>query len=142
MTEDRKDEFWGQHVYVRHRLYTHHGIGDGRGGVIHYSGLANGRKSGPVLRTPISEFAQGRPVRVRTYRDRRYPPDEAVRRAEERVGEDRYSVVWNNCEHFSEWCITGRSRSRQVRAVVRAAWLVLTPAVWYTAARLGARRRA
>lgn len=139
---ETRDSYWGQHVYVRHGLYTHHGIGDGRGGVIHYTGLANGLRSGPVRRTPIEEFAAGRLVKVRTYRRRKHAPEEAVERAEARLGEDRYHVVWNNCEHFAEWCITGRGRSRQVRMAAKAAWIVVTPVVWYAAARLGTRRRA
>jgi hypothetical protein len=31
-----------------------------------------------------------------------------------RLGEDRYSVLTNNCEHFCEWCVRGEHRSYQV----------------------------
>ena len=37
-----------------------------------------------------------------------------VRRALSRVGEARYHVLRNNCEHFAYWCRTGRSCSLQV----------------------------
>jgi hypothetical protein len=30
------------------------------------------------------------------------------------VGEDRYRVLTNNCEHFCEWCLRGEARSYQV----------------------------
>jgi hypothetical protein len=39
-----------------------------------------------------------------------------VARARSRLGEDQYRFWSNNCEHFSEWCITGTGRSLQVEA--------------------------
>ena len=39
---------------------------------------------------------------------------EAVARALSRVGEHRYSLLGNNCEHFASWCATGAAVSRQV----------------------------
>ena len=50
---------------------------------------------------------------------------EVVRRARLRLGENRYHLLTNNCEHFCEWCIRGESRSLQVdelRARLRNAW--------------------
>eukprot|EP00927_Polykrikos_kofoidii_P047757 TRINITY_DN42031_c0_g1_i1.p1 TRINITY_DN42031_c0_g1~~TRINITY_DN42031_c0_g1_i1.p1 ORF type:complete len:998 (-),score=154.39 TRINITY_DN42031_c0_g1_i1:63-3056(-) len=41
-------------------------------------------------------------------------PDEAVRRAESRVGERGYNLVFKNCEHFATWCRTGVETSAQV----------------------------
>ena len=40
----------------------------------------------------------------------------AVERARSRLGEDRYRLWSNNCEHFVHWCLTGSARSRQVEA--------------------------
>jgi pyruvate-formate lyase-activating enzyme len=37
-----------------------------------------------------------------------------VRRARSRLGERRYTVFTNNCEHFCTWCQVGESRSKQV----------------------------
>jgi hypothetical protein len=31
-----------------------------------------------------------------------------------RLGEQRYNLIFNNCEHFAIWCKTGRHRSAQV----------------------------
>ena len=31
-----------------------------------------------------------------------------------RLGEQRYNLLFNNCEHFAHWCKTGRHRSNQV----------------------------
>ncbi|CAJ1419889.1 unnamed protein product [Effrenium voratum] len=41
-------------------------------------------------------------------------PDEVLQRALSRVGESGYNLIWKNCEHFTEWCMTGQHRSRQV----------------------------
>lgn len=49
------------------------------------------------------------------------------------MGEDRYSLFRNNCEHFCEWCMRGEQRSYQIerlaemeRRVLPAASFVLT----------------
>ena len=42
--------------------------------------------------------------------------DLAVQRALSRVGERRYSLTSNNCEHFANWCATGIAISQQVIA--------------------------
>jgi hypothetical protein len=41
---------------------------------------------------------------------------EVVRRARSRLGEDRYRLLTNNCEHFCEWCPQGERRSYQIEA--------------------------
>jgi len=41
---------------------------------------------------------------------------EVICRARSRVGEDRYRLLTNNCEHFCEWCLHGTARSFQVEA--------------------------
>jgi hypothetical protein len=38
----------------------------------------------------------------------------SVHRALGRLGEQRYNLIFNNCEHFAHWCKTGRHRSAQV----------------------------
>jgi hypothetical protein len=37
-----------------------------------------------------------------------------IGRAESRLGEQRYDLFFNNCEHFATWCKTGRSESAQL----------------------------
>lgn len=54
----------------------------------------------------------------------------AVERAASRIGERRYSLTANNCEHFANWCATGAAISRQVIAFISAlAQMVLAAAV-------------
>ena len=47
-------------------------------------------------------------------------PDAVIDRAEARIGEKAYNLVFRNCEHFSSWCKTGISNSEQVNAVWKA----------------------
>lgn len=45
--------------------------------------------------------------------------EETLKRAYSRLGECRYSLVTNNCEHFAIWCKTGVSASSQVKQVAQ-----------------------
>jgi hypothetical protein len=44
--------------------------------------------------------------------------NEVVRRARMRLGENRYNVLTNNCEHFCEWRVRGEHRSYQVDDII------------------------
>src|SRR5712691_2860705 len=119
----------GTHLVTSRRGYTHHGIYVGRGMVVHYAGLSRLLRSGPVEEVAMRRFAMGRPVGIVRDRESMYSPHEVVLRARSRLGENRYHVLRNNCEHFCNWCISGRSSSIQVerpgaialRALVAAA---------------------
>lgn len=39
---------------------------------------------------------------------------QAARRAESKIGQHAYNLLWNNCEHFASWCATGIAVSQQV----------------------------
>lgn len=99
-------------------MYTHHGLYVGDGQVVHYSGFADAANpaAGPVEKIDLEGFAQGRAIMVREYdsAERIYARDATCRRAESRIGEDLYSLLGNNCEHFVMWAITGRHLSPQV----------------------------
>lgn len=47
-----------------------------------------------------------------------YSPEETIKRAKSRLGENKYSLIWNNCEHFAIWCKTGLEESKQVDEVL------------------------
>jgi hypothetical protein len=105
----------GDQIYVMRELmgfsgvYEHHGIDCGDGTVIHY------RKTGTatVSRTSLAAFALGKRVYVKAVAVA-YLPNIVVTRAESRLGEQRYDLLTNNCEHFANWCKTGRSESEQL----------------------------
>jgi hypothetical protein len=117
------------HLTTPRGLYTHHGLYVGQGRVIHYAGLARGLRPGPVEEVSLEQFARGRGIWIDSRRPARFDPAHAITRARTRLGEDRYRVLSNNCEHFCEWCLHGQSRSQQVeswRAAPRAALRTLS----------------
>ncbi|MBD2106185.1 lecithin retinol acyltransferase family protein [Nodosilinea sp. FACHB-13] len=106
----------GDQIYVMRDLagvpglYQHHGIDCGDGTVIHYS---KARDIAEIARTSYDAFSWNNPV----YTVRKslvYDPDVVVERAISRLGERQYDLLLNNCEHFANWCTTGRSESRQL----------------------------
>lgn len=117
----------GDHLRVaRSRMgglfrYTHHGIYMGNGQVIHYAGYStdsnNPQAGGDCIEVvSLQEFADGREVYVRRYQATRQADTDAIlARALSRLGEDRYCLFRNNCEHFATWCSIGQARSTQVR---------------------------
>lgn len=104
----------GTHLVTDRLWYTHHGVYAGAGKVVHYAGLSLSLRRAPVLEVTLAEFAHGHPVWVRQSPGARFAGVEAVQRAYSRIGEDRYRLISNNCEHFCMWCLYGESRSDQV----------------------------
>jgi hypothetical protein len=118
----------GTHIISPRRGYLHHGVYVGAGRVVHYAGMAHGLFRGPVEDVSLAQFARGRDVWVRWRGAPAFDRVEIVGRARSRVGENRYQILHNNCEHFCEWCIHGEPRSYQVerlRASRRALAIIL-----------------
>ncbi len=105
----------GDQIYVMRQfvniqdIYEHHGIDCGDGTVIHYR-----KPQGIVERTTRETFRLGEKVYLKSY-PVSYIPDVVVHRAERRLGENKYNLLFNNCEHFANWCKTGVNESLQVR---------------------------
>jgi hypothetical protein len=110
---------FGAHVVTPRKGYVHHGIHVGGGRVLHYHAIWRGLRAGRVEEVGLERFARSRPVYVRTT-SRSFDARTVVERAYSRLGERRYRLFTNNCEHFCEWCVRGRARSLQVDA-----WLQL-----------------
>ena len=85
----------------------HHGIDLGDGTVAHYL------EGEQILRSSLEDFCSGESPQVidHTQAD---PTGLTLRRAMSRIGEQRYNLLFNNCEHFAVWCKTGQHRSGQV----------------------------
>jgi hypothetical protein len=115
----------GAHIVTPRRAYMHHGIYVGEGWVVHYGGFSRGLRRGPVEEVPLSQFAQGREIRVRWEESSHFDREAVICRARLRLGENRYHPLKNNCEHFCEWCLRGEPRSYQVdelTALCSRAW--------------------
>jgi hypothetical protein len=130
----------GAHLVTPRRGYTHHGIYVGGGRVVHYAGWSRAQFTRrPVEEVSLEEFAGGRGVHVLPATAARFAAREVVVRARSRLGEDRYRLATNNCEHFCHWCLTGESRSAQIDRLT--AWLAGGAAAWRRVVRAVAPRR-
>ncbi|WP_069789559.1 lecithin retinol acyltransferase family protein [Cyanobacterium sp. IPPAS B-1200] len=92
-------------------VYQHHGIDTGDGNIIHY------RKPSEIVETTTFDtFSKGNRVYIRQYpRGFSFIPDIVIERAFSRLGEKKYNLLFNNCEHFATWCKTGINESKQVQ---------------------------
>ena len=100
-------------VIRQHGLFYHHGIYLGDGTIAHY---LEGRE---ILRSKLQDFAQGQQIKVVNH-----PTASSrtitLRRAMKRLGEQKYNLLFNNCEHFANWCKTGLHRSSQTEGFLKA----------------------
>lgn len=119
----------GDHVWVDCGAYKHHGIATGPKTIIHYLGKKGVYVDGNIAETGLTKFSDGAPIRVRRHPKRLHDRTASVARARERLGETKYNLLFNNCEHFVQWCIEGRKESDQVQdaAVVATSAVVSTP---------------
>ena len=108
----------GAHLVTPWRGFAHHGVYLGGGRVIHYNARVYRLNRRPVEETAIEDFAEGRPVFVVDHAEATLDPQEVIRRARSRLGEDRYHLLENNCEHLVEWCMHGVARSFQVESAL------------------------
>lgn len=107
----------GEQVYAMREvvgvpgIYEHHGIDCGDGTIIHY----RKKDIATVSRTQLDIFARGNRVFVKS-QPVAFLPHIVVQRAESRLGERKYDLLTNNCEHFATWCKTGRNESVQINS--------------------------
>ena len=132
----------GDHIFVDRsvlsiKLYEHHGIYVGDNMVVHYNGLARGivlekscfeeilsnvvpldkRNIAKVEMTSLEEFASGDVLQVKKHADAPLSGQEVALRAKTRIGEQKYNLIINNCEHFCNECVFGEHVSEQVQNV-------------------------
>ena len=108
----------GAHLIVPWLGFTHHGIYVGGGNVVHYGALMYDIIRKPVEEVSLEAFAEGRPVYVVEHTEVCFEADQAIRRARSRLGEKRYKLFTNNCEHFVEWCLHDLPRSFQAETAL------------------------
>jgi Lecithin retinol acyltransferase len=128
----------GAHIITPRLGYWHHGIYVGDGKVVHYAGLSRAFHRGPVEEITVDRFTAGRPLLVRQDCQHKFSCQVAVQRARSRVGESKYRILTNNCEHFCNWCLNNEHHSDQAdrllawrgalsRMVLRAVGALLDP---------------
>ena len=132
--------------------FQHHGIDVGDGTVVHFTN-GSGGVAGPggqsaefqVQRTPIDVMTRDGELAIHVV-DHRDPLEAKtiVRRALSQVGRKGYNLLFDNCEHFANWCATGKVLSRQVNTactrISAASVKAITAGAIRTATRVGAKR--
>ena len=94
--------YQGDHLYVQRSVYTHHGLYYGEDKVIHYL-------KGSVTIDSLEKFADGSKIlrNSELVSPASFSRSEIIRRSESRLGENKYNLMFNNCEHFVRWCRNG-----------------------------------
>lgn len=108
----------GTHLITPRLGYWHHGVYVGGGKVVHYAGLSRTFLRGPVEEITVEDFAHGRTLWVRHPCQCRFSGQDVVRRARSRLGESRYRILTNNCEHFCNWCLNDENHSDQAEILL------------------------
>ena len=103
----------GDHLVSPRTGYEHHGLYIGDNEVIHYSGLSSQFDKGSVEVTTLENFKNGRSFYIESHIFELYNAEERIERAKSRLYENSYNVIFNNCEHFVNWCF-GIGISHQV----------------------------
>lgn len=112
----------GSHLVAKRNFYTHHGIYIGNNEVIHYGGLADGFKKDRICKVSLTKFKGSANISLYDkeiyLKGEKYTGEEIVRRAKSRVDENKYSVFWNNCETFANWCTHDDEFSSQTDGIL------------------------
>lgn len=111
--------------------FTHHGIYMGDETVVHYSGMPGNRCPGVVEEVSLREFRGNRLSWVRHYTDQPFDRQRIMQRARSRLNENKYDTLANNCEHFAQWCVTGRAESSQAKLAATTVALAATVSVGF-----------
>ena len=108
----------GAHLVTPWLGFAHHGLYVGEGRVVHYGALLYDIVRRPVEQVTLEAFAGGRPVFIVEHGEACLDTEEVIRRALSRLGEKRYRLFTNNCEHFVEWCLHDVARSFQAETAL------------------------
>lgn len=118
----------------RNGLYEHYAVYIGNNKVIHYAPKKGGNFfDGIIHEAPMEEFLNGNDQffvldfgseflnKILGCGNKVHlnSPEETIRNAKSRLDENKYNLIWNNCEHFAIWCKTGIAESQQVKDVIQ-----------------------
>lgn len=116
----------GMALYAQRAMgYKHYGIYAEIWGVpcvIHYNGKLL-KSSGRIEITTINKFTMNDAWGIEKFDGISYSDAvcrESIGRATLRLYERQYHPIFNNCEHFTTWCVTGQHKSNQVTGVFTA----------------------
>ncbi|MCR4713049.1 MAG: lecithin retinol acyltransferase family protein [Treponemataceae bacterium] len=109
----------GDVLSVDRGLYKHYGVYVGNNTVVHFSGGSEHElsvRNACIRKTTLDDFCKDGEVQIEANNAKSYSRKETVMRALNAVGSEKgkYSLFWNNCEHFANWCRYGKKHSAQV----------------------------
>lgn len=125
-----KSEIWletppkkGDHIRVSRGVYTHHGLYFSDDEIIHFTGAENDNiwnwKENKVITSTLQDFLRDGVLEVRGYTEKEegflFSPEEIYQNALESLGNRKYNLFFNNCEHFANTCSLGKHSSKQIR---------------------------
>lgn len=97
--------------------YEHYGVYIGDNKVIHYMSPNNSGKAadGEVCETTLDgHFDKSKVFVLKFDKEKTFSPEETIKRAKSLIGEKKYNLLSNNCEHFALWCKTNIRKSYQI----------------------------
>jgi hypothetical protein len=110
----------GDVIFADRGLYKHYGVYIGHNKVIHFSGpkgYETKASMADIIQTSTEDFLKGDLLEIQDDGDKvPLPRKEIVRRAKSRLHKCKgdYSLIFNNCEHFANWCRYNEHISKQV----------------------------
>jgi hypothetical protein len=115
MTWSKKEAKYGDHIRVMTDTgYYHHAIYINDKEVIHFStdnGFSILSRDLEIKSTSINIFTFGETIEVKKYDKKEILAEKSVQIAKNMIGNKDYDLVFNNCEHFASFCITGKRKS-------------------------------
>ena len=124
MFENKKPTY-GDQIRVNRKMYYHYGIYVDDSTIINFASKEEGHELDPnyacVCISNLQEFLKGGNLEVRTYSEEelkiKRSPQDIVNYAFLNLGRKGYNLISNNCEHFANECVFGKSESLQVNNV-------------------------
>jgi len=121
LVENPSDLKVADHIkWKRSRVYDHHAIVDfvnrDKIRVIEYGSGNEEYSIGKLVvrRRTVSDIKE----MYKYDYDNSDVPHEVLQRARSRLGERKYNLCTNNCEHFARWCKTGQGYCTQIRCFI------------------------
>lgn len=114
----------GDHIRIACSNYYHHGIYIGDEQVVEFGEASSVLKPANevfVQITTLEKFSQGKFIEVRQYdrkeKKKKNSPEKIIEIALSKIGEGGYNFIYNNCEHFANFCVFNEKISNQVNDV-------------------------
>ena len=109
----------GDHIKTKIDSVFHHGVYVSNDEVIHFcsneqfSILSNDLE---VKATTIAQFANGNRIEKVECKNR-FNSQKSINIARAKIGNSDYDIIFNNCEHFVNSCITGKKESYEMNSL-------------------------